>query len=151
LGLRNLHTLALYQTRVEWTSQEELGACFSAFRETLTSLSLNVFTTSFSAVVTMIDYFPNITALELRSFKLEHDEGPVPRLSRPFRGKLHVRDIHTNYLDFFNRFAKLDLEYEELVIDSSFILMEPEFLESALQVSTSTIKSLRLTAELEGE
>ena len=151
-ALHNLHTLALYDTRVERISEAKFRTCFSAFRETLTHLTLETFTTSFSAFVTLVDYFPNITTLRLHLFALDLDRGPVPSLSRPLRGKLHVREVQVNCLEFLDRFAKLDQGYEELVIDTSLLLfMGTRFVASALQISTSTVKFLRLTAELQCE
>ena len=124
---------------------EELRTCFSAFRETLIYLSLAAFATSFSGFVTLTDYFPNIATLELRPFAVKPDEGPVPSLSRPFRGKLQVYSIPALCFEFFDRFAKLDLEYEELVIGSCSIVWVG-ILKSILQISTKTVKYLRLTA-----
>lgn len=86
-ALRNLHSLTLAHTRVERIDEEGFRACFSSFRGTLTCLSLESFATSFGAFVTLVDYFPNITTLRLHSFVLEPDQGPVPILSRPLRGK----------------------------------------------------------------
>ena len=140
-ALHNVHTLTLWNTKVEYVSEGGFSTYFSAFRETLTDLSLEIFTTSFSTFVTLVDFFPNITALQLHSLTLEPDEGPVPTLSRPLRGKAHLRDIPP---EFFNRFAKLDLEYEELVINSS--RTEVSRLEGAFQISANTVKFLRLTA-----
>jgi hypothetical protein len=150
-ALRNIHSLTLFNPRVQHISEENFRVCFSAFRGTLTHLSLERFATSFSAFVTLVDYFPNITALHLCSFALGPDEGPVPPLSRPLRGKIHVRHVRTHCLEFFNRLAKLDLEYEELVIDSLRVMGGSAFLESTLQLSTNTVKYLRLTAELRRE
>ena len=147
-ALHNLHSLTFYQTRIEHISEEKFHTCFSAFRKTLTHLSLDTFTTSFSAFVTLVDHFPNITTLQLHSFVLEPDGGPVPSLSRPLRGKLHIHSVQANRLEFFNRFAKLDLEYEELVITGTpFMYKETEFMESALQISANTVKFLSLTTE----
>jgi len=149
-ALQNIHTLAFANTRVEHIPQYEFHICFSAFRGTLTYLSLEVFATSFSAFVTLVDYFPNIRSLQLRVFILEPDQRPVPSLSQPLRGKLRIRFLQSGPLEFFNHFAKLDLEYEELVIESS-IYVDPSSLEGALQISTSTVKSLRVTCELSRE
>jgi len=149
-ALHNVHSLAFANTRVEHIPQYQFHTCFSAFRGTLTYLSLEVFATSFSAFVTLVDYFPNIRSLQLRVFMLGPDERPVPSLSRPLRGKLRIHFIQTGPLEFFNHFAKLDLEYEELVIDS-FVYVDPSFLESALKVSTDTVKSLRITCGISGE
>ena len=147
-ALRNLRTLTLFNTRVEKIDEDQFHTCFSAFRETLTYLSLDSFTTSFSAFVTLLDYFPNITTLQIRSFTLEPDEGPVPPLSRPLRGKVHIHRIQSSSLEFLNQFSKLDLEYEELIIDSPSFFMDAKFVESALKISANTVKFLRLTAAL---
>ena len=148
-ALCNLRSLALFNIRVERISEENFRTCFSAFRETLTHLSLDTFVTSFGAFVALVDYFPSITTLRLRSFDLEPDEGPVQSLSRPLRGSLHVH-IHANLPEFANKFAKLNLEYEELVIDGSTSrYTETKFVESVLQIIPSTVKFLRLTAELQ--
>ena len=143
-ALHNLHSLAFANTRVEHIPQYQFHTCFSAFRGTLTYLSLDVFATSFSAFVTLVDYFPNIRSLQLGVFMLGPDETPVPSLSRPLRGKLRFNLLQSGPLEFFNRFAMLDLEYEELMIES-FGYVDPSFLESALQMSTGTVKSLRIT------
>ena len=147
-ALCNLRRLKLYNTAIEPISEEEFRTCFSAFRGTLTRLSLDDFTTSFSSFVALIDYFPNITSLRLRSFGLKPDEGPVPPLSRPLRGKLRIR-VEPNFPEFLDRFLKLDLRYEDLVISTpSPMSMATALVESALQISTSTVKYLRLTAQL---
>lgn len=149
-ALPNLHRLTFTGIQVGHISQAQLHACFSVFREALTYLFLDTFTTSFSAFVTLVGYFPHITTLRIGQFVLKLDEGPIPLLPRPFRGKLHVNQVQADYLEFFDRFAQLNPEYEELVI-SAPKLPETEFVESALQISASTVQFLRLTTQLRGE
>jgi len=143
----------LLNTRAEHIDKGQFRICFSAFRETLTHLSLEAVATSIGAFVALVDYFPITTTPQLRPPVLEPDEGPVPSLSRPFRGKLEVRCFQDDRLEFFDRFAELDLEYEELVIAPSapFTHEETKSLESTLQISTSTVKFLRLVNEIECE
>ena len=145
----NIRSLTMVNIRVEHISKEGFHTCFSAFRETLTFLFLEFFSTSFSAFVTLVDYFPNITTLRLRSFTVEPDEEPIPTLTRPLRGKIYIMVARPNCLEFFDRLAKLDVEYEELVVDS--IGLSPseraKLVESSLQISTSTVKYLRLAVE----
>ena len=150
-ALCNLRTLKLDDTRLEDMDEGVFRTCFSAFRDTLTHLSLDNIVMSFSAFATLIGYFPNVTTLQLHLFMLEPDEGPVPPLSRPLRGKLqlHVCEVQADSLELFNRFAQSDLEYEELVIDHFSTIPGTKFLESALRVSPSTIKLLRFAAELD--
>jgi len=145
-ALHNLHSLTLFNTRIEHIPKDQFHTCFSAFRGTLTCLSLKVINTSFSAFVTLVDYFPNIRTLQLRPFVLEPDEGPAPSLSRPLRGKLHVGRVQLDNLEFFNEFAKLKLDYEELSV--GFLSTETEFLGSVFQMSANTVKCLKLTTEL---
>ena len=147
-ALRNLRILIFFYLRVEHVSEGEFHTCFSAFRETLTYLSLSQFSVSFSAFVTLVGYFPNITTLRLHSFMLRPDEGPVPSLSQPLRGKLHIHEVPADSLEFFSRFAQLDMEYEELVVDSFIDISTPGFAETALRISPSTVKFLRLGEEL---
>ena len=151
-ALCNLRSLSLGNIRVEHIGEEGFRVCFSAFRETLTFLLLQSPDTSFSAFVTLIDYFPNITTLVFAySPVIEPDQGPVPSLSRPLRGKIQIHDAKADCLEFFNRFAKLDLEYEEMVISTYAHLLETKILESVLRISTSTVKFLRLVGELHRE
>ena len=133
---------------IEHTNNEELHPCFSAFRQTLTHITLHCFETSFSAFVTLVDYFPNITSLRLGSFDIRPDEGPVPALSRPLRGKISIRSSR-RCVEFFDRLAKLNPEYEELVLE--YTLLKTEVAESLLRLCASTVKYLRLTAKFERE
>ena len=151
-ALRNLHSLTFFSIRIE-RNRARFHTYFSAFRETLTSLSLDTFSTPFSAFVALVDYFPNITTLLLRLFVLEHDERPVPPLSRPLRGKLRLNHVRAGFSGFLNRFARLNLEYEELLVDTSSLsaTAEARFLENSLRISTSTVKVLKLTEELRCE
>ena len=151
-ALHNIHTFTLAKTWIEPIGEDHLRTCFSAFRETITHLSFESIATSFSAFVTLVDYFPNIKTLGIDWLRLEPDEGPVPVLSRPLRGKLSLYDFRGGSLDFFSRFARLDLEYEELVISwSSFVYAGMQALEGVLKICTSTVRSLRLTSEFPRE
>ena len=152
-ALRDIHSLTLCNIQVEHISEDQFRTCFSAFRETLTHLSLETVTTSIGAFVTLVDYFPNITTLQLRSLVLEHDKKSTPPLSRPFRGNVRVHCFRGDRMEFFDQFVKLDLEYEELVIASRalFIHEKIEFLDTVLQISVGTIRFLRLVTELDCE
>ena len=55
---------------------------------------------------------------------------------------------HANRLEFLSQLVKLELEYEELVLDTFSRFMETAFLEGALHISTGTVKILRLVVEL---
>ena len=143
-AMHNLRSLTFYNARIEHINEEGFRTCFSAFHGTLTHLSLQHFHTSFSAFVALVDYFPNLRSLQLHTFTLRPDEGPVPTLSRPLRGRIHIRQV--DCLEFYNRFVKLDQEYEELEIAPSSFSLGTSFLESALRISPSTVKYLKLIA-----
>jgi len=147
-ALRNIRSLELANIRIEHIGEEGFRTCFSAFRETLTDLTLMVFVTSFSAFVTLVDYFPNITTLRLSMLTMDPEEGPVPSLSRPLRGKISLCYIHPGCVEFFDRLAGLDPEYEELVLDTC-LSMDTKLLESILQLGASAVKYLRLTTQLQ--
>ena len=147
-ALRNLRSLSFFDTAFKHINEERFRPCFSAFRETLTHLSFVSLATSFGAFVTFVNHFPNITSLELSLSVVRPDDGPVPPLSRPLRGKLHVHKTITNCVEFFNRFAMLDPEYEELVIDSSIVFSRTEFVEIALRISPRTVRFLKLIDSL---
>ena len=104
----------------------------------------------------LVDYFPNLRTLRMCLCEVRPDEGPVPTLSRPLRGKMYIQCGHmvtAHCLAFFRRFAELDLKYEELVIDT-FSHAFPEvarLLDNALQMNSSTVKTLRLFVELDRE
>ena len=149
-ALNNIHTLDLLDIKIEHISEGEFHICFSAFRETLTHLTLMFFDMSFSAFVTLVDYFPNITTLRLGWFDVKPDEGPVPPLSRPLRGRICIDCASSRYAEFFDRFAKLDPEYEELVLESPFNASK-EFVEGSLRLCANTVKYLRLTTKFERE
>jgi len=150
-SIHNAHSLTLSHVRAEKIPQDQFFTCFSALRETITHLSLEIFVMSFSAFVALVDHFPNIRSLQLSLVVPERDEGPVPSLSRPLRGKLRVRAVQAYISEFFGRFTELDLEYEELVIESSSFFVHPVFLKSALLISTSTVKFLRIISEVRRE
>ena len=142
-ALRDLHSLTLWCIKVEPLSEGDLRTRFSAFRETLTFLSLESLIISFSVFVTLVDYFPNITTLELRCLRVVPDEGPVQPLSRPLRGKVFVcvRLVLPEFFpEFLDRFAKLNLEYDSLVISG----MVTNCLESALRISAGIVIFLKL-------
>ena len=151
-ALRNLSSLTLRVIIIEHIREDGFHTCFSAFRETLTYLSLGGFTAvPFSASMALVDYFPNVTTLQLEpEFMPRLDEERVLSFSRPPRGKLIIYEVTFDSSGFFNRFARSNLEYEELVIVSRFFV-GTKFAKSVLQISTSAVKFLRLARGLRSE
>jgi len=147
-ALLNLCSLGLGHIRIERLTIE-LESCLSALRGSLTTLTIRHFVASFSAFVTLVDHFPNLTTLRLVSFQSEPDEGPVPQLSRPLRGKLYIHPTYRSSAGFIGRLAKLDQEYEELVIKRSTFCLVAWFLPLALRFSPGTVKRLRLLGKIQ--
>ena len=145
-ALRNVRSLSLVGIRIGHATVD----CFSAFRDTLTDLSFNHFDTSFSAFVTLVDSFPNLTNLWLGLFVVKPDEEPVPVLSLPLRGRIHLKCFENNSEEFFDRLAELDPEYEELVLESE-VYVEAGLVESILRLGASTVEYLRVAAEFDRE
>ena len=149
-ALRNLRSLTLCSITIEFVGEEVLRTCFSAFRETLTELTLKTFSTTFNVFLTLVDYFPNITTLWVGSFTFQPDAGPAPLLSRPLRGKISIcYPGCVNNWGFADQLAKFGLEYDGLAIESSYS-MGMAALERHLKLSTSTVKYLKLAVPLLG-
>ena len=145
-ALYNLRSIELVHFIVGPITEEGFHTCFSAFRETLTELSLQFTLTSFNMFVTLVDYFPNVTTVRLGPFSLNLDEGPVPPLSRPLRGKISIYPLGLDSKQFADRLVKLDPKYDELVI-KSILRVETAVVESVLRLSPSTVKYLCLAVE----
>ena len=64
------------------------------------------------------------------------------------RGKLRIR-VEPGFMEFLDRFVELDLKYGKSAINTlSLVVVNPGPVKSALRISASTTKSLRLTTEL---
>ena len=89
---------------------------FSAFRHTLSSLSLRGCHVSSSALITILNYFSSLVNLELRALVHEVDGEPVPPLSRPLRGGLSVQQFRDCDVSLLDRLSDPPPECDELVI-----------------------------------
>ena len=143
-AMHNIQSLKLVDIGIERISKE-FYICFSAFRQTLTNLSLHSFETSFSAFLLLVDYFPNITTLRLSLLALKPCEGVIPSLSRPLRGRICLGCATSTRMEFFDRLAKLNPQYEELVLEPT-LYVEAEVAGNFLRLCASTAEYLRLTA-----
>ena len=148
-ALYNIRRLSLGGIKAEYIDEAEIHACCSAFRETLTELSLADFVTSFNTFATLVGYFPNVTSLQLSSISLIPDDGPVPSFPRPLRGKIFISSTYTVPRDFIDRLAELDVEYEAVEIECRGGTKEA--VDSVLQLSAGTVKYLKLGTLLRGE
>ncbi|KAF9647255.1 hypothetical protein BDM02DRAFT_3188164 [Thelephora ganbajun] len=89
---------------------------FSAFRHTLSRLSLDYCNVTISALITLINYFPSLDCLDLNHPLHEVDGEPVPPLSRPIIQKLHISNVHGNGIDLLDKLSELGPVFDEIVV-----------------------------------
>ncbi|KAF9645589.1 hypothetical protein BDM02DRAFT_3120001 [Thelephora ganbajun] len=113
-----LQRLVLYDVRIEPTIHEHFE-WFSAFRHTLSSLSLRQSSITWSAFIALVGYFPNLRDLHIFRMWFRKDDRPVPCLPHALRGRLSVS--FGTVMGFpFDRLVGLKLEYEELEMDEMY-------------------------------
>ena len=89
---------------------------FSAFQQTLSSLSLAYCRTTSNALITIINYFPLLLNLDLQALAYEEDRVPVPQLSRPLRGRLVITDCGAHDQALFDKLSNPSPELDELIL-----------------------------------
>jgi len=116
-SLYNLESLvlSLMHLRVDFSQIKN----FSAFRLTLSSLSLRNCHLSTYVLITLVNYFPNLVDLELRIPIYVGDYHRVPPLSRPLHGRLSVQTCGIN-LPLFDELSDLPPELDELFLGGGF-------------------------------
>ena len=115
-SLCQLRALTFSDLHIEPTISENLEI-FTAFRQTLSSLSFNQVRITWSAFVALIGYFPNLRKLDVQMSWFMVDDSPVPQLSHVLRGTLLVSNYR--FIDtepFIDRLHTLKPEFDELVI-----------------------------------
>ncbi|KAF9648089.1 hypothetical protein BDM02DRAFT_3269711 [Thelephora ganbajun] len=110
-----LQQLAFSVTDIESTICDHLE-WFSAFRHTLSSLSLSQVSITWSAFIVLVGYFPNLRDLHIFKIWFRKDDWPVPCLPHALRGRLLV-SFGTAMRFPFDRLVGLKLEYEEVEVD----------------------------------
>lgn len=109
-----LRTLTFCHLDIEPTIPQHLHL-FSAFKHSLSALSLGGVSIPWSAFVALVGYFPNLRSLNLLATSFQVANKPGPHICHPGRGKLFVDLITRVAADFpYNRLAELRPEYEEL-------------------------------------
>jgi len=88
---------------------------FSAFRHTLTRLSLDRCVVTSSAFTTVINYFPGLNNLDLGRLFYQEDAKPAPPLTHLVIGKLCNTKFSEGGMCFFNRLSKLGLVFDEII------------------------------------
>jgi hypothetical protein len=92
---------------------------FSAFRHTLEHISLSHGVVTIGGLITLINYIPNLTELELDTFGYHSGGfGPLPLLSRPLE-RLSVTGSTTYNLDLFDRLSGLGFSADEVEVSKA--------------------------------
>ena len=107
LTLSSMHIQSDISQRIE---------IFSAFRYTLSSLSLKHCNITISALVTVINFFSNLDRLSLNRLLHEVDGEPPSSLSRPLIRNLHIFDPKEHDLGILNQLSELGPIFDTLVI-----------------------------------
>jgi len=89
---------------------------FSAFRHTLSRLSLRHCSVTISALVNLINCFSNLDCLDLGYLLHEVDGEPPSSLSRPLIRELCISEIHKDDLWILNQLSGLGQVFDKLVI-----------------------------------
>ena len=112
----------------KWASTEFLSSAqeievFSAFKPTLSSITLNYCGISASVLVTLVNYFPNLECLELAEvFSLDDSHEEPLYFSRPPLKQLHIKEGHKRLGPVLNELSQLDFLVENMTIHPSFPL-----------------------------
>ena len=145
-SLRRLRRLNLFFGRL--VSFTQIGTP-SAFQHSLSHLSLWRSDVKISALVTLVNYFPNLARLDLTDLSCEADDQPTPPLSRPLR-KLSIAEFYTrNSLGLLDQLLGLRPQCEEVTINVMFV-PSPSLAQRVIDGVEESIKYLRIKRGLEG-
>ena len=141
-SFRNLESLVLSSMDLPPAITQQVEN-FSAFRHTLSSLSLWSCYVSSGALITLVNYFPNLTDLQLRAPKHKTDYMPFPPLSRPLRGRLSVQTFRRHDLPVLDRLSDLPPDLDELVVGGAAIDMSISY-DYTVATYAGSVQRLRL-------
>jgi len=89
---------------------------FSAFQSTLSRLSLKHCDVTISALITLINYFPNLDHLDLSSLRQGTGGKPTPPLSRPRMSRLHLSELRPEASGILNQLSELGPVFDEVQV-----------------------------------
>lgn len=139
-SLSRLERLGLYSPHLGPDVPQQIGL-FSAFQQTLSSLSLADCRTTSNALITIINYFPLLVNLDLQALTYEEDRGPVPQLSRPLRGRLVIADCETTIRVLFDKLSNPPPALDELFLHRVYM---PVFYDCIVGVHGGSVKNLEM-------
>ena len=118
---------------------------FVHFGSSLRSLRLSYLCADFSALITFLQFFPNLQNILIHTPDLR-DDGPPLRISRmdpPFHGFLNLLSFDSASSPFLSHLAGLDLRFSSIsAYDCNFSTGLP--LTRLLETSSSSLRSLEL-------
>ena len=115
-SFRQLRTFTFFGAYI--SSLPLLTQSFSAFKHSLSTISMFGCTVTTSGFATIINYFPNLTSLRLLSLSHRRKNDQTPPLSRPHLKRLFVNAWSADHLDLINELSGLGLRFDEVVIDT---------------------------------
>lgn len=116
---------------------------FSAFRHTLSRLSLVNCIVTINALVTLINYFPNLNYLEFNNLFCEADSKPASPLLRPLLGQLRISHFYGGNYGLLDQLSELGLVFDEIVF-YDYIFISMLSLERIVNTVGTNAKRLRL-------
>jgi len=121
---------------------------FTAFQHTLSYLCLRSLGVTANVVVTLVNYFPNLAHLHLRSLSHKVDGRPIPHFSRPLR-ELTIYGFTTDGLPLLDQLMGLHPQCNKSTI-GVLQLPCPSLTQCVINGVESSIKHLVLESRLGG-
>jgi len=119
---------------------------YSAFQHTLLYLSMQYCTATANALVTLVNYFPNLTHLDLCELYHEVDGRPASPFSRPVQ-KLTISKFFEP--DLIDQLMGLQPQCEEITIDTYWYSC-PSLTQHVIDGVEASIKRLNLESDFAG-
>ena len=115
-SFHRLQHLSLSSMHIPSSDISQQIEIFSAFRHSLSRLSLQYCTVTINALVALINFFPGLDRLDLCYITHEADGESAPPLCRSLIQKLHIPQFHEDSLDILDQLSELGLVFEELIV-----------------------------------
>lgn len=123
---------------------------YSAFQHTLSCISLQYCRATASALVALVDYFPNLTHLDLSKISLWVDDQPALPFSRPLQ-KLTIADLYSDGgLVLLDQLMGLRPQCDEVSI-GMYGTSCPSLAQRVIKGVNASVKRLNLKSDLAGE
>ena len=145
-SLRQLERLTLYSGRPLSFARTET---YSAFQQSLSYLHLRSFSVTANAVVTLVNYFPNLAHLHLERLSHEVDDQPIPPFSRPLQ-ELTVTEFEN--ITLLDQLKGLQPRCEKITIEQTWRSWRPcqSVAQCVINGMEAGIKHLDIRSDLRG-